>query len=303
MERSNSFTLSWTQLRKNCGWYTRSTHFSRRWTITQLPFQKQASGLITWKLDASNQDLFISDGKWQDTKALWDAIELDYASKKAPNWSWPFTRFLSLNCHDSDLWKHTSSFCEITRQMANSGVKIDENLLAHMALNHLPSEHVTTQQVIISTAESSNTDLTASGVLSQPNKLIKDRKLSRTNPNTLKTWSQASWNFPVLYKHCSSGHHNPNIAHPEQDCWQVNPEKHPHSSKKIIFASSASITSRALISLACSGNKSGKRIMETEAFQTMVWDKNKFAECKEPFTNIEVTNGDSMQGVGTDKLL
>lgn len=45
--------------------------------------QKKAAGFIAQKLDASNWDLFINIQTRQDPQALWSAIELEYASKKA----------------------------------------------------------------------------------------------------------------------------------------------------------------------------------------------------------------------------
>lgn len=106
--------------------------------------QKKAAGFIAMKLDASNRDLFLTVENRQKPQALWSAIQLEYASKKAHNCSRLFTRFLSLNCIDGNLSKYGSSFREITREMANSGVHLDDDLLAHMALHHLPAEHSTT---------------------------------------------------------------------------------------------------------------------------------------------------------------
>ena len=47
--------------------------------------QKKAAGFIARKLDAANRDLFINDNTRRDPRALWDAINLEYASKKARN--------------------------------------------------------------------------------------------------------------------------------------------------------------------------------------------------------------------------
>lgn len=72
--------------------------------------------------------------------------------------------------------------------MENSGVKLDDDLLAHMALHHLPAEHLTTKQVIIGTSESSNIALTVNGVLSQINELIRDGDSKpASNPTALNT--------------------------------------------------------------------------------------------------------------------
>ena len=76
--------------------------------------QKKAAGFIARKLDSSNRDLFINDDNRRDPRALWEAIQLEYVSKKARNRSRLFNRFLSLNCRDGNLSKYTSSFREIT---------------------------------------------------------------------------------------------------------------------------------------------------------------------------------------------
>lgn len=113
---------------------------SQNWLLRQ----KKAAGFIARKLDAANRDLFINHITRRDPHALWIAIELEYASKKARNRSRLFTRFLSLNCSDGNLSRYTSSLREIVREMANAGVKLDDDLLAHIALHHLPLEHTTT---------------------------------------------------------------------------------------------------------------------------------------------------------------
>ena len=149
--------------------------------------QKKAAGFIARKLDSSNRDLFINDDNRRDPQALWSAIQLEYASKKARNRSRLFSRFLSLNCKDGNLSKYTSSFREITREMSNAGVKLDDDLLAHMALHHLPDSHSTTKQVIIATSEASNIALTVTGVLSQINELVKDNDTPTSTPTALNT--------------------------------------------------------------------------------------------------------------------
>ena len=65
--------------------------------------QKKAAGFIARKLDSSNRDLFINDDTRRNPQALWNAIQLEYASKKARNRSRLFSRFLSLNCNDGNL--------------------------------------------------------------------------------------------------------------------------------------------------------------------------------------------------------
>lgn len=213
---------------------------SAKWLLRQ----KKAAGFIAMKLDASNRDLFLTNDNRRNPRALWLAIELEYASKKARNRSRLFSRFLSLNCSDGNLSKYVSSFREVTREMANSGVHLDYDLLAHMALQHLPSDHSTTWQVIVATAESSNVALTLTGVLSQINtgpaalpggKRGAQRIPASQIPNTglrtgetLRCNSKRSWSTLVKAASNSSGTVNSAAALPKR--W-----KRWHNSQKSLF--------------------------------------------------------------------
>lgn len=179
--------------------------------------EKKAAGFIAMKLDAGNRDLFLTSENRHNPKALWDSIQQEYASKKARNRSRLFTRFLSLDCHDGNLTKFVSSFREITREMSNSGVHLDDDLLAHMALHHLPPEHLTTRQVLIATAESSDTALTLNGVLGQLHKLIRDSASSKTTVTALSTRAKTGPSHSTGYEKCSNGVHNPKTAHLEEN--------------------------------------------------------------------------------------
>ncbi|KAG0146233.1 hypothetical protein CROQUDRAFT_92847 [Cronartium quercuum f. sp. fusiforme G11] len=68
-------------------------------------------------MDTQNQNLLVNDDNYKNPKALWDVVITEYASKKACNRSRLYTQFLNLNYDD---------------------------LLAHMALHHLPEDHKTT---------------------------------------------------------------------------------------------------------------------------------------------------------------
>lgn len=115
--------------------------------------QKKAAGFIGRKLNSSNRDSFINNQIRRNHQSLWNSIQLEYASKKA---------------------RYTSSFREITCEISNAGVKLDDDLLAHMVLHHLPESQYTTKKVIIATSEVSNTALTVSGVPNQIKKLFRD---------------------------------------------------------------------------------------------------------------------------------
>lgn len=245
---------------------------SQNWLLRQ----KKAAGFIARKLDAANRDLFINDITRRDPHALWIAIELEYASKKARNRSRLFTRFLSLNCSDGNLSRYTSSLREIVREMANAGVKLDDDLLAHIALHHLPLKHTTTRQVMIATAESSNVALTLNGVLSQINELVRDSDSLKTTATALNVRQRGSQQRYPVYERCLNGSHNPKTAHSIEDCWQVHPEKNPRPPHR--SANSTAITGRALCTTAINGNKSGKPILDTGTTQSMFKSRGSFAQ-------------------------
>lgn len=242
---------------------TSSPSESQNWLLRQ----KKAAGFIARKLDSSNLDLFINDITRRDPHALWLAIELEYASKKARNRSRLFTRFLSLNCADGNLTRYTSSLREIVREMANAGVKLDDNLLAHISLHHLPLEHTTIRQVMIATAESSNVALTLNGVLSQINELVRDSDSLKTTATALNVCHKGPQQRYPVYKRCLNRSHNPKTAHSIDECWQVHPEKNPRPPYR--FANTTTITGRALCTNAINGNKSGKPILDTGTTQSM----------------------------------
>ncbi|KAG0142568.1 hypothetical protein CROQUDRAFT_662360 [Cronartium quercuum f. sp. fusiforme G11] len=95
--------------------------------------EKKAAGFIARKLDSHNRDLIVNDSNRKDPMALWDLIILEL-----------FTRFLLLNCTDGNLDRYVTSFCQITKEMSDTGVNLDDDLLAHMVLHHLPDKHKTT---------------------------------------------------------------------------------------------------------------------------------------------------------------
>lgn len=276
---------------------------SQNWLLRQ----KKAAGFIDRKLDSTNRDLLITNLSRRDPQALWNAIKSEYASKRARNRSRLFTKFLTLNCSDGDLTKFTSSFREIVREMTNTGIHLDDDLLAHMALHHLPSEYETTRQVMIASSESSNLALTMNGVLSQINELIKDKSANKPNHSALHTKHQPQSQNPhrsnLRYERCTNGRHNPKTANSENDCWKLNPHKSPFSSSRnpravAAPAKTASINGKALVALACHDNSSGKPILDSGASQTMFKERAAFTDYSPLMTRIEVANGDSIKGLG-----
>lgn len=91
--------------------------------------------------------------------------------------------------------------------MSNAGVKLDNNLLAHMALHHLPREHRTTRQVIIATAEPSDIALTLDRVLSQINELVLGVENYKSTATALNTRAKTTGNRTYNYKCYTNGSH------------------------------------------------------------------------------------------------
>ena len=249
------------------------------------------------KLDATNRDLFLTSDNRRNPKLLWESIELEYASKKARNRSRLFTRFLLLNCSDGNLAKYVSAFREITREMTDSGVNLDDDLLAHMALHHLPAEHKTTRQVVIATSESSNIALSLSGVLSQMNELICDGTTVNHSANALVSHFKTPNQRSNTYERCTKGRHNPKTAHSDESCWQLHPNKSPHNNPKT-SANVATISGRALCARASRGVKTDKSILDSGSSHHMFKDQKHFSDHNSQETTIEVANGETMTGQG-----
>lgn len=182
--------------------------------------------------------------------------------------------------------------------MSNTGVKLDDDLSAHMALHHLPSHHQTTRQVIIATAESSNVALTVNGVLSQINELIRDGESTKTTASALNTQWRSQNHSQGNFERCTNGTHNPKTAHLADQCWQLHPHKHPNANLRRGHPSTASIIGRALCATAVNGNRSGKPLLDTGTTQTMFEDRSSFAQYVPSSTLIEVANGDAIDGCG-----
>lgn len=259
--------------------------------------QKKAAGFIAMKLNASNWDLFLTSDNCRNPRALWQAIKLEYASKKARNRSRLFTRFLSLNFTNGNLSKYVSSFREITREMTNSGVTLDDDLIVDMALHHSPDEYSTTLHVIIATVKASDTALTLTGVLRRMHELIRDNDSTKNTATTLITHSKNHSNKSPSYKQCSNGQHNPVTSHTEDSCWQLHPSKSPHSNS-CTLANVAKITGRALCTRVKLGAESEKSILDSGSSHHMFKDQSNFISHLSQETLIEVANGESMMGQG-----
>lgn len=264
--------------------------------------EKKAAGFIARKLDPRNRDLIVNDLNRKDPKALWDTIVTEYASKKARNRSRLFTRFLNLNCSDGDLDRFITSFRQIVKEMSDAGVKLDDDLLAHMALHHLPEDHKTTRTVMVATAESSDTALNLSSVLSQINELVRDSSSNKTTSTALTAKTSSTSKRNTSYERCLDGKHNPKTSHSESDCFQLHPEK-KRSNSRLPSANNASINGRVLSTLATKGNDSGKPILDSGASHTMIYDRTLFNTYQPQSMDISVANGQIIKssGIGSVK--
>lgn len=181
--------------------------------------------------------------------------------------------------------------------MANSGVHLNNDLLAHMALHHLPSADLTTFQVIISTAKSSDTALTLTSVLSQMHESIRDSNNSKSSATALITRKKISHGLTSTYKRCTNGQHNSKTAHTEEQSWQQHPSKSPHNHSRTT-ANIASTTGRVLCAKAYQVKKTNKSILDSGASHCMFKDKKEFLTHQNQETTIEVANGAAMKGHG-----
>lgn len=183
--------------------------------------------------------------------------------------------------------------------MSNLGVHLDDDLLAHMALHHLPTKHLTTRQVMIATAESSDTALTLTGVLSQIQELIRDTNSTTNTATALNVRAKQSNinNRSSSYEQCTNGHRNPKTAHSEENCWQLHPSKNPHSNAQS-SANVDTITGRALCTRVTNGAVYEKAILESGSSHHMFNNKKHFVSHQPQETKIKVANGDSMTGLG-----
>ncbi|KAG0139218.1 hypothetical protein CROQUDRAFT_101928 [Cronartium quercuum f. sp. fusiforme G11] len=111
--------------------------------------------------------------------------------------------------------------------MGAAGVSLDDHLLAHTALYHLPEEHKTTRTVMITSAKASDMVLTLSSVLSQINELVRDGSAATPKNSTSAFSAKNTGNYKRVtnYERCLNGKHNPKTAHPESECFQLHPEK------------------------------------------------------------------------------
>lgn len=253
--------------------------------------QKKSAGFISRKMDSRNRDLLINDLNRKDPQAIWTAIRNEFSSKKARNRSRLFTAFLSLNCRDGNLRRVTSEFRQITSQLSDIGVSLDDDLLAHYLLHLLPDAHKTIKTVIVTTAESSDTALTTAGVLSQVDELIKD---NNSTPSTTSALSTTRANRNADRPRCTNGVHNPDTAHDESKWFQLHPELSPYK----VRSNLATIIGRALTTIIRDGNTSKKPILDSGASQTMVHDRSIFSSYKPAHTEVKVANGNSIFGVG-----
>lgn len=253
--------------------------------------QKKAAGFISRKIDSRNRDLIINDLNRKDPQAIWMAIKNEYSSKKARNRSRLFTAFLSLNCRDSNLRRVTAEFRQITSQLSDIGVSLDDDLLAHYLLHLLPDAHKTIKTVIVTTAESSDTALTTAGVLSQVDELVKD---NNSTPATSSALTATKTSRHAYRPRCTNGIHNPDTAHDESKCFQLHPELNPYKTRTNL----ATIIGRALTTLIRDGNTSKKPILDSGASQSMVHDRSVFTSYKPTHTEVKVANGNSVYGIG-----
>lgn len=178
--------------------------------------------------------------------------------------------------------------------MSKAGVKLENKLLAHMALHHLPKSHSTTKQVIIATSEESNTALSMTSVLNQISELVRDRDSIKQN---LRLQTLVPIQSQLRTRNAQTARTTQKLITLKSLAGKYI---HRKTHIKKTQASTASITGRALSTLAQKGNPSGKPTLDTACSQTMIHDKDLFRNYSPWYTNIEVAGGDSIKEVGIE---
>lgn len=131
--------------------------------------------------------------------------------------------------------------------------------------------------------------------------LIRDHNSTKTVATALVSSAKTSSARSNSYERCTNGQHNSKTAHSEDSCWQLHPDKNPHSHVRS-KANVASITGRALCARVNQGTKSGKSLLDSGLSHHMFKDRKDFISNQPQETTIEVANGNSMTGLGVGTI-
>ncbi|KAG0141452.1 hypothetical protein CROQUDRAFT_98720 [Cronartium quercuum f. sp. fusiforme G11] len=251
---------------------------------------KFLAGFIRLKLSRRIEELLVNDSDRKDPIALWKSITAHFASTKARNRQRVFSTLFTLACDESDLQKFITDIRRTLNELAATGVKTNNEMMAYFILYLFPESCSYLKTLIIYGAELVNQTLTIDMVLNHLQQNLNDRKLSlnhfATNSAPFVRRNGPFNRWPV----CSKGNHNPDTAHTESQCFQLHPElKQPcNTAAALAFSNLPSATPPAMTSdlLAVIDKKMGKNdyVLDSGASMRMYRNQSDFktySECSE----------------------
>lgn len=199
-----------------------------------LKRQKHVAGIIGLKLSDSIRELLVNDNNRRDPVALWRDIKSHFASTKARNRGRVFSKLFSLSCIGNDISEFINSAKKTLNELSAIGVQTDSEMIAHFLLHLLPLGFDTFKDMVIHTAEVTDTPLSVNSVINLLQQHVNNKKVQLSNPTSSTALSVQNFaqnapskNGPVgRFKQpiCRDGKHNPATQHAPERCWQLHPE-------------------------------------------------------------------------------
>lgn len=134
-------------------------------TRTFLKRRKHVAGIIGLKLSDPIRELIVTDANRRDPVALWKDIKSHFASTKARNRGRVFSKLFSLSCVGNDISEFITSAKKTLNELSAIGVKTDSEMIAHFLLHLLPPGLDTFKDMVIHTAEVTDTALSVNSVI------------------------------------------------------------------------------------------------------------------------------------------
>lgn len=211
--------------------------------------KKHIAGIIGLKLSDPIRELLVTDLNRRDPVALWNDIKAHFASTKARNRGRVFTKLFSLSCVGTEISDFITTAKKTLNELSSIGVHTDNEMIAHFLLHLLPAQLEAFKDMVIYTAEATDTPLAVNSVINLLQQHVNDKKtqISSSGPSTaLAAVNNSSPSGPISrFKQpiCVNGQHNPATQHTSSRCWQLHPElrnsRNPTAANSVLTASSA----------------------------------------------------------------
>lgn len=285
-----------------------------------LKRKKHVSGIIGLKLSDPIRELLVTDSNRRDPVALWRDIKAHFASTKARNRGRVFAKLFSLSCSESDISDFITSTKKTLNELSSIGVKTDSEMIAHFLLHLLPPSFDTFKDMVIHTAEATDTALSVNSVINLLSQHVNDKKIQVISSNNSTAFSaqnssNASKSGPLgRFKQpiCINGKHNTATQHTADRCWKLHPElRVPRNSAHTANLTVSTVTSSppahqptppamTTFLLAAFSKTSSKveSILDSGASTPMFRDKNNFKNYSEHKEDVSLTNGTQIKTQG-----